>query len=129
MSSTSISLAAEMPQVTEHSYQESKRKLSMLAQLTALDVVQSVRRHLRAAAVHLAISDPVTRLIGADVTESILAVRVGEVALSDEYKACQTLNERSVLLEGLLTVHLLNWLMQRDETGEAQRLARAMLAP
>lgn len=115
------------PLVNERTYNETKRQLSLLARVMALDVVHRVQSRLLAMALEHELRDEVCRLIKSDIAESILAKDLRRVAQLPMYAGIESTHAREDALEAHLFGTLLGWILMKTTEAETARLVRCVV--
>ncbi|KWT98486.1 MULTISPECIES: hypothetical protein [unclassified Variovorax] len=118
----------EFPALTERTYNDSRRKLSVLAQAMALDVIHRAQSQAVTLILQAGLPDDAARLLKSDIAESLLAKDVARVVECEGYLQVPTAARREEILEQALVGTLLGWVSQKVEQEDAHRLLQAVLS-
>jgi hypothetical protein len=118
----------ELPALTERTYNDSRRQLSVLAQAMALDVIHRAQSQAVTLIFQAGLPDAAARLLKSDIAETILAKDVARIVECDGYQQVATAARREDILEQALVGTLLGWVSQKVEPADAHRLLQAVLS-
>ena len=118
----------ELPLLTERTYNDSRKRLSVLAQAMALDAVHRAQAQAQALLAGSGASPDTLRLLRSDVAESLLARDVARVVGLEDYAQLRTPAQREDILVQALTGTLFSWVASRAPRADAGRVLETVLS-
>ncbi|MNR71466.1 hypothetical protein D3C71_20920 [compost metagenome] len=113
--------------INERTYKETKRRLSLLARVVALDVIDQAQGRLQHLVKELGLPDEVARLVRSDVAESILAKDVQRVAGLPDFEQLVSTEQRGNALEAHLFATLVGWILTKTSEEDTAKLIKGVM--